>query len=152
MKRLYSVAGILVIALLFAVPVLAAPELPDDPTNINTVLLWLMAGGAAPTIAFLFGKWQWFNALTSNGVKHALLIAAVVGIPLLAKVLLDLVPAPVWAVIQPYWSVAIGALLIGYPLSQGVFLRYVKPEREEREWLAERTVSKEPDWQCPPSL
>lgn len=113
----------------------------DDPTNINTVLLWLMAGGAAPTIALLFGKWKWFNALTDNALKHTMIIGAVIGVPLLAKVLLDLVPATAWAVIQPYWSVAVGALLIGYPLSQMTFLHYIKPEREEREWEVERAAA-----------
>jgi len=140
MKR-YALILVLLLSLLLVAPVFAAPELPKDPTNINTVLLWLMAGGAAPSIAFLFSKWKWFNALTKDAVKHALVIGAIIGIPLSAKVLIDFVPVDVWAVIQPYWSVAIGALLIGYPLSQVAFLNYIKPERAARGWEDERKIS-----------
>jgi len=128
------------LSLLLVAPVFAAPELPKDPTNINTVLLWLMAGGAAPSIAFLFAKWKWFCSLTNDALKHGLVVVTIISVPLLSKVLIDFVPPDVWAVIQPYWSVAVGALLIGYPLSQVAFIAYIKPEREDREWEADRSV------------
>jgi hypothetical protein len=113
-------------------PAPPGPEPPEleDPTDILVVLGWLAAGGAGPAVAFFLATQAWFNKLKNDDLKVAIVMSCIVFIPLVAKVLIDLVPPEVWAVIQPYWSVGVGALLIGWPLSQVIYERYIRARGE----------------------
>jgi hypothetical protein len=109
-------------------PAPGQPEPPalEDPTDIREVVSWLVAGGAGPALAFFLAKQKWFNDIKEKQVKVGVVISMVVGVPLLAKVLIDFVPPTLWDIVQPYWRVGVGALLIGWPASQVFYEHYLK--------------------------
>jgi hypothetical protein len=109
-------------------PPAPGPEVPElrEPTDLLAVLGWLAAGGAGPALAFFLAKQAWFQRIENSDVKLGIVLGCIVAVPLLAKLAIDLLPPELWAVMQPYWAVAIGALLIGWPVSQIVYERYLR--------------------------
>ena len=51
---------------------------------------------------FLFERFKWFQNLSSDA-KWWVIFGLSLGLPLLAQVLLQFVPADVWAMLEPYW-------------------------------------------------
>lgn len=98
------------------VPDINIPGL-EDPTDLLKVLPWIAAGGAGPFVAVWIEKQKWFQAIESR-YKPTVVMVTVASVALAAKLLIDFVPASVWAVIAPYFGIVVVAILIGYPLSQ----------------------------------
>ena len=115
-RRMVFVAVVmLALALLCAVPVLAdngSPPVAPSVPALTEVLTMLASGiGVGAVVAFLFEKFKWFQNLTPNG-RFWVVFGISVGLPVVATVLLQFVPAPAWAMIEPYWkAVATGFLI-----------------------------------------
>jgi len=115
----------LVVGLLLALVVLSAcgPEMQaevpplTDPTDFQGVLVWLASGGAGAFIAVWIEKQKWFQAIASH-YKPVVVLGCIIVVALIPRVLLDFVPAGVWAAVQPYFATIVTAVLVGYPLSQ----------------------------------
>ena len=68
------------------------------------VLGMLASGiGVGAVLAFLFEHFGWFQNLSGHG-RWWLVFGVSLGLPLLAQVALQLVPAEVWVALQPYWK------------------------------------------------
>ncbi len=108
---LISLAALLLVSVVAAAPAAQAAE-PPAPPQLSTLVgfLQMLAGGSivGAAIAFLFERFQWFQNLTGNARFWTILVLSV-GLPVVAQVLLQLVPADVWVKLEPYWH----ALLIG---------------------------------------
>jgi hypothetical protein len=62
-------------------------------------------------IAFLFEKVTWFQGL-SPSAKWWTILGLSVGLPVLATVALQFIPASVWVLVEPYWrAIATGFLI-----------------------------------------
>jgi hypothetical protein len=59
------------------------------------------AAGVGAVIASLFERFAGFQALTSDG-RNAVIIGLCIGLPLVARMLIEFVPASVWDVAEPY--------------------------------------------------
>lgn len=93
-----------------------AGELPTLPDAVRTV-----ASGAATgfVLAFLFKEFPQFQKLSSEQ-KRWLVFGISVGLPVVAQLVLQVVPAEVWAALEPYWrAVAMGFLV--WAGSQGAY-------------------------------
>lgn len=120
--------GLLVVALLMLVLVLPAvahqprpfdspipppgggePPLPNVPSLVQVVEMLAVGLGGGAILSFLFEHFTWFGNLPSSA-KFWLVFGVTVGLPLLARVLLQVIPADVWAVLEPYWR----ALALGF--------------------------------------
>ena len=87
----------------------------EVPGLIEVVEL-LAAGVVGGVIAFLFERFAWFQNLTGE-TRFWVIFGFSVGLPLLAQVALQFVPADVWVVLEPYWrSVTLG--FIGFVATQ----------------------------------
>jgi len=85
------------------------PPLPDVPSLIQVVEMLATGLGGGVILSFLFEHFKWFENLPS-GAKFWLVFGVTVGLPLLARVLLQVIPADVWVVLEPYWR----ALALGF--------------------------------------
>lgn len=86
------------------------PAEEDVPTLIEVLGLLAQGVGVGSILAFLFEKMSWFQNLGASA-KWWLALLVSLGLPLVAQVLLQFVPADVWAAIEPYWrSLALGFL------------------------------------------
>ena len=89
-------------------------EPPASPTvpALPDVLAMLASGiGVGAVIAFLFEKVSWFQGLPASA-KWWFILCLSVGLPVLATVALQFVPAEVWVKIEPYWkAIATGFLI-----------------------------------------
>ncbi len=122
-RQTVPVVAVLLALLLFSGVRAVSAQTPEPPALTNPqdllgALGWLAAGGAAPAISLLLSKQKWFNAIANPQAKVWIVMSGVVGLPLLAKALVDFVPATVWGTVQPWWAVAVAAFEIGWPLSQ----------------------------------
>jgi MFS family permease len=80
---------------------------PPAPPQIPSLVefLQMLASGiiVGPAIAFLFERFEWFQKL-SGSARFWVILALSVGLPVLGTALLQLVPADIWAQLQPYWA------------------------------------------------
>lgn len=97
-------------------------EIPE----VMSVLAMLAQGvGAGFVLSFLAEKSAWFQGL--DGEKKGWLVFGLsLGLPLLAQVLLAVVPPEMWAVVQPFWR-AVAAGFVGWAGSQAAYLGIIKP-------------------------
>jgi hypothetical protein len=118
--------AVMLLSAIQVVVVLAAETTPDQPSDVTIqplvkTLEFLAQGlGVGGVIAFLLEKPGWFKNLTSNA-KWWLVLSLSVGLPLLAQVALQLVPAEVFAVVEPFWQAAAKGFVI-WTFSQGIHL------------------------------
>jgi len=98
-------------------PTFDSPILPGDPPAPGSVpsLMDVINGlaqavGLGTILSFLFERFAWFQNL--RGEQRWWVICGLsVGLPVLAQVAIQFVPAEVWALIEPYWqSLASGFL------------------------------------------
>ena len=80
--------------------------------NLVTVLTMLATGvGVGAVLAFLFEKIVWFQNMEPK-IKWWVVLVLSIGLPIVARLLIQLVPADVWALLEPYWqSIAAGFLI-----------------------------------------
>jgi len=105
--------------LLGAVPAMAQEhdavqpeELPAEVPELEEVAAMLAQGiGLGSVIAFLFEEFDWFQGLSSKG-RWWLVLGLSLGLPLLAQLALQFVPAQVWSDLQPYWKALASGFLV----------------------------------------
>jgi len=103
--------------------------------GLTEVLGVLASGvGAGFVLAFLAEKVAWFQALPADK-KNIVIMALSLGLPVLARVLLQVVPAEVWVAIEPYWH-ALAAGFVGWAGSQAAYLGLIKPRQRDAAMLA----------------
>ena len=100
----------------------------EVPGLVDMLSLLASGVGAGVVLAFLADKCAWFQALPGEK-KNALIMALSLGLPVLAQLLLQFVPAGVWAALQPYWS-ALAAGFVGWAGSQPAYVGLIKPQQE----------------------
>jgi hypothetical protein len=88
---------------------------PPAPTPVPSLVefLKLLASGVivGPAIAFLFERFKWFQNLSSDG-RFWVVFALSIGLPMLGTVLLQFVPANVWATLEPFWAALATGVMI----------------------------------------
>lgn len=97
----------------------------EIPGLIDVLQLLAQGVGAGFVLAFLAEKVGWFQQLPSEK-KNIVILVLSVGLPILAQVLLQFVPASVWVAIEPYWR-ALAAGFVGWAGSQAAYLGIIKP-------------------------
>jgi len=82
----------------------------DIPNLVDVLGMLATAVAVGPVISFLFERFAFFQALSSQE-RFWLIFVVSLGLPMLAQVLLQSVPSTTWAVLEPYWhSLAYGFL------------------------------------------
>lgn len=129
--RVVLLMAFLVSVLLSAAPVLAqGPEdvALSDPASILTILASLAKSvGIGVVLSFLFKNPGWFKDL-GDQAKWWIIFGLSLGLPVLAQLLIDLVPPNIWDILNPYWT-AIAWGFITWGASQAAFESYIKPIR-----------------------
>lgn len=123
-------------AVLFLVLLIPSPLLAQDlgdpplvgPQPIVTVLTKLAQSvGVGVVISFLFKSPGWFKGLSDNA-KWRIIFGLSIALPVLAQLLIDLIPPNVWTILNPYWtSLAWG--FVAWTASQASFEQFIKPNR-----------------------
>lgn len=85
------------------------PVVQDVPAFVDVLALIAQGVGAGFVLAFLAERFEWFQKLPAQA-KWWVIFGVSVGAPIVAQVLLDFVPADVWAKAEPYWQ----ALALGF--------------------------------------
>ncbi len=103
--RLLRIALILVAVVLIAAPVSAqgAGDTPTIPTLIDALRLAGTTVGAGMVISFLLTRVPWFQSLTGDK-RFWIVFALAQGVPLVATLIVQLVPAQVLISLEPYWQ------------------------------------------------
>lgn len=142
--------GLLIVALLMLVLVLPAmaqqpqpfdspipppgggePPLPNVPSLIQVVEMLATGLGGGVILSFLFEHFKWFENLPS-GAKFWLVFGVTVGLPLVARMLIQIIPADTWAVLEPYWR----ALALGFLAWLGSQVAYLGQKALKRRSLS----------------
>ncbi|MBN1815370.1 MAG: hypothetical protein JXA14_26295 [Anaerolineae bacterium] len=90
------------------------------PALVDAVRLIAEGVGAGFVLAFLAERFEWFQKLSPKA-KWWVIFGVMIASPLVAQVLLEFVPADVWAQVEPYWrALALG--FVGWAGSQAVHL------------------------------
>lgn len=97
----------------------------EVPEFVDVLRLLAQGVGAGFVLAFLAEKVGWFKKQPSEK-KNIIILALSIGLPILAQVLLQFVPASVWVAIEPYWR-ALAAGFVGWAGSQTAYLGIIKP-------------------------
>lgn len=80
--------------------------------TLQDFLVWLAAGGGSVALlSWIAERVAWFQTLTSENRKYAMIAGSVV-IAIVAKLLLDFVPQTAIDIAAPYFGVAYGVILI----------------------------------------
>ena len=88
----------------------AAPE-AAQASLFTTLDAMATAAGVGAVIAFLFERFAWFQALSGEG-RSAVIIGLCIGLPLIARLLIEFLPAQVWEVAEPYWQTIAAGFLV----------------------------------------
>ena len=96
---------IVIVLLLMAAPVYAQGQgdTPTIPTLIDALQLAGTTVGAGMVISFLLTRVTWFSALTGDK-RFWVVFALSQGVPLVATLIVQLVPASVLVSLEPYWQ------------------------------------------------
>lgn len=126
MKR-FMVCVLIAALALVAAPVMAQEggEVTEVPALVDVLAMLAQGVGVGFVLAFLFEKPGWFAGLDSN-IKWWVVFGASIGLPIAAQLLLAVVPAETWALIEPYWhSLAYGFL--SWAGTQVAYKMLIKP-------------------------
>ena len=130
--RVMVLAALVLAALaLAALPVLAAPggePAGQVPSLLEMLGLLAQGVGTGFVLAFLFERSGRFAGLASE-TKWRIVFATSLALPVVAQLLLDVVPVTIVAVLDPYWR-ALAAGFLGWAGSQVAFKTLVKPARK----------------------
>lgn len=111
------------IILVMALPAVAAPanvEATEAPGLVEVLKMLAQGIGVGAVTAFLFEKFKWFQALGTEA-KWWTILGISLGLPILAEIALQFVPAATWALLEPYWM-AIASGFLAWAGSQTVHL------------------------------
>lgn len=78
---------------------------------VEVVRLLATGGGIGAILSFLLERVDWFQKLPSQA-RYWLILAVSIGLPVLATVALQFVPAAVWEALQPYWNALAAGFLV----------------------------------------
>jgi len=78
---------------------------------VDVVRLLATGGGIGALLSFLLERVSWFQALSSSA-RYWIVLVVSVGLPVLATVALQFVPAGVWEALQPYWNALAAGFLV----------------------------------------
>ncbi len=131
-RVLVPLVVLMLLAILTTMPVLAqdAGEPPVVPPLVQTLNLLAQGLGVGLVLSFLAEKVAAFQNLRPD-VKGWVIFGISMGLPILARILLDVVPASTWDQIEPYWQTAAIAF-VGWASSQAVYLGIIKPADQRR--------------------
>ncbi len=117
---------IAIVLLLMASPVYAQGQgdAPTIPTLIDALRLAGTTVGAGMVISFLLTRVEWFKALTGDK-RFWVVFALAQGVPLLATLIVQLVPAAVLISLEPYWQ----SLSAGFIVFIGTQAQYFLSQR-----------------------
>lgn len=112
-RHLLAVTALALGLLLLPQAVLAQDVIPPaDPGDLVGVIEWLASGiGVGFVLSILATKSAWYQQLASK-VKFVVMTCICGGLPVLATALLQLVPADVWVLLQPYWRAFISGIFV----------------------------------------
>ena len=85
-----------------------------DPTTFNlpAFLIWIaMGGGASAIVSWLCERWPWYQAQPSDRKSLYMLLATAV-LAILAKVLVDYLPADIIAAATPYIAILVSIVSV----------------------------------------
>ncbi len=86
------------------------------PTLIDVLTMLASGAGVGAVLAFLFEHFTFFQQMSSQA-KWWFIFGCSLGLPLLAQVALQMVPAETWTMLEPYWH-AIAAGFLAWAGSQ----------------------------------
>jgi hypothetical protein len=72
---------------------------PSLPETLESLLSVAVVGGV---IAYAFERFQWFQNI-GGGARAWIVAGLSFGIPMVATLLLEYIPANVWTVLEPFW-------------------------------------------------
>ena len=81
------------------------------PALVAVLTLLAQGIGVGGVLAFLFERVRWFQNLQGDAKWWTILVISV-GLPLAARLLVQFVPADVWAAIEPYWQTLAAGFLV----------------------------------------
>jgi len=81
----------------------AVPAMADVPGLVEVLTMLAQGLGVGAVLAFLFENIGWFQRLEGKA-KWWVVFGFSLGLPLLAQIALEFVPADVWAMLEPYWK------------------------------------------------
>jgi len=86
----------------------------DIPTNLNDFFIWIGSPLVVGAVLSLIAErvWPLLPAEFPGGVKHALVIVASIGLPLLSKLLQDSVPPETIEALNPWWQAIVAGLMV----------------------------------------
>jgi len=91
---------------------------------VDVLALMAQGIGVGAVLAFLFEHVAWFQQQEPR-IKWWLIFGLSLALPLAAQLLLQLVPAEVWKLLEPYWQ-ALAAGFLVWAGSQGTHLLFNK--------------------------
>jgi len=92
----------------------------SPPTDLSSLLLWIATGGgAAAVVSWIAMRWVWFQAQPGDRKSLMILMSTTV-MAVLAKLLIDLLPADIITTLSPYVTVLI-AVFSTWAASQGAY-------------------------------
>lgn len=107
-RSMFVAVAVIGFFLLAPVPILARSlTQTSTPSDFASLLTWLIAGGgASAVVSWLAERSTWFQGLDARA-KWVLMVVASCLIAIVAKLLLDFLPAQVFSAIEPYATVII---------------------------------------------
>lgn len=117
---------IAIVLLLMAAPVYAqgVGDTPQIPTLIDALRLLGTTVGAGMVISFLLTKVDWFKNLAGEK-RFWVVFGLAQGVPLVATLIINLVPASALAALEPYWQ----SLAAGFIVFIGTQAQYFLSQR-----------------------
>ena len=88
----------------------ATPE-AAQASLFTTLEAMATAAGVGAVVAFLFERFAWFQALSGDG-RNAVIVGLCIGLPLIARLLVEFVPENMWDVAEPYWQTIAAGFLV----------------------------------------
>lgn len=92
-------------------PPMEDPDVPSLTAALTMLATGLGAFSAGGVVSYLLNKWPWY-CRQARELKHSLVVGLAVLLSILARLALEFVPAQVWVVIEPYWQIAAGAVML----------------------------------------
>ncbi len=132
----FAVAGLVVLMTLVLVGgVMAQGEPPagdgSAPVGLpglrDLILLLGTAAGGGVVAAFLAEKQAWFQRLPSD-IKGIVFPVLIIGVPVIARLLMQFIPADAWPVIEAYWAPIAGGL-IACGFGTATYHAIIKPQQ-----------------------
>jgi hypothetical protein len=134
MKKLVLGAFVVLLLAVLTAGTVAAQDgtVEEVPSLVDALGMLSQGVGVGLVLAFLAEKVLAFQTLSAQA-KGWVIFGVSMGLPLVATVILNLVPADILNVAEPYWhALAVG--FIGWAGSQALYQGIIKPAAAARKW------------------